>query len=157
MAVQMETSAQSTQFARRRRCIDTVNVEQVVAYTQYERHSIVATTIGEANMLTLGPHIIRHQFPDGAIEETPVRFNFLGPRETTITDGVSIIEETGEVIIELPDGEHRTFISAQNTFALVGWAIRLTEALFIGWNKEDGGKTYRLLPGDVKGPGDMFL
>jgi hypothetical protein len=108
-------------------------------------------------MLTLGPHIIRHQFPDGEIEETPVRFNFLGPRETSISEGVTVIEETGEVIIELPDGEHRTFISAQNTFALVGWAIRLTEALFIGWNKEDGGKTFRLLPGDVKGPGDMFL
>lgn len=108
-------------------------------------------------MQSLGPHIIRHQFPDGAIEETPVRFNFLGPRETTITDGVTINEETGEVIIELPDSEHRAFISAQNTFALVGWAIRLTEALFIGWNKEDGRKTYRLLPGDVKGPVDMFL
>lgn len=53
-------------------------------------------------MLTLGPHIIHHQ---------------------------------------IPDGEHRTFISAQNTFALVGWAIRLTEALFLGWNTEDGGKT----------------
>lgn len=51
-------------------------------------------------MQSLGPHIIRYQFPDGAIEETPVRFNLLGPRETTITDGVSIIEETGEVIIE---------------------------------------------------------
>ena len=108
-------------------------------------------------MLTLGPHIIRHQFPDGVIEETPVRFNFLGPRETTITDGVTIIEETGEVIIELPDGEHRTLISAQNTFALVGWAIRLTEALFIRWNKEDGGKTYRLLPGGVKGPRGYVL
>ncbi|GIU67007.1 hypothetical protein [Candidatus Phycosocius spiralis] len=108
-------------------------------------------------MQSLGPHIVRHQFPDGAIEETPVRFNFLGPRETSISEGVTIIEETGEVIIELPDGEHRTFISAQNTFALVGWAIRLTEALFIGWSKEDGGKTYRLLPGDVKGPGDMFI
>lgn len=64
-------------------------------------------------MRSLGPHIIRQQFPDG---------------------------------------EHHTFISTRNTFALVGWAIRLTEALFLGWNKEDGGKTYRLLPGDVKGP-----
>ena len=108
-------------------------------------------------MLTLGPHIIRHQFPDGAIEETPVRFNFLGPRETSISEGVTIIEETGEVIIDLPDGEHRTFISAQNTFALVGWAIKLTEALFLGWSLKDGGKAFRLLPGDVKGPGDMFL
>ena len=63
-------------------------------------------------MQSLGPHIIRHQFSDGEIEETPVHFNFLGPRETTITNGVTIIEETGEVIIEFPDGEHRTFISA---------------------------------------------
>jgi hypothetical protein len=108
-------------------------------------------------MLSLGPHILRHQFEDGHVEETPVRFNFLGPRETTIYEGCTIIEETGEVIIDLPDGEHKTCIAAENTFALVGWAIKLTEALFIGWSKEHGGKTYRLIPGDVKGPGDMFL
>jgi hypothetical protein len=108
-------------------------------------------------MMTLGPHIIRYQFEDGEVEETPVRLNFLGPRETVISEGVTIIEETGEVIVEVPDGEHKTFIAAENTFAHAGWAIRLTAALFIGWGKEDGGKTYRLLPGDLKGPGDMFL
>jgi hypothetical protein len=129
----------------------------VEVFTQFEHHFIVVITIGEVNMLTLGPHIIRHQFADGEVEETPVRFNFLGPRETTLSEGVTIIEETGEVVIDLPDGEHKTFIVAENTLALVGWAIKLTEALFIGWSKEDGGKTYRLLPGDVKGPGDMFL
>jgi hypothetical protein len=133
------------------------SVAPEAAFMLSEHHFTVVTTIGEDEMQTLGPHIIRHLFEDGSVEETPIRFNFLGPRETKIHEGCSITEETGEVIIDFPDGEHRTFIAADNTFALVGWAIKLTEALFTGMSREDGGQIYRLLPGDVKGPGDMFL
>lgn len=78
-------------------------------------------------------------------------------KETVISQTVTITQESGEVIVELPDGEHRTFIEAKNTFAPVGRAIKLTEALLLGWSLEDHGKAFRLVPGDVEGPGDMFL
>jgi len=153
----MVISARSLQFAIKPPSKDIQSVAQAEVFTLFEHHFIVVIIIGEVKMVTLGPHIVRHQFETGEVEETPVRFNFLGPTETVISDKTTIIQESGEVIVELPDGEHRTFIEAENTFALVGRAIKLTEALFLGWSLEDGGKAFRLIPGDVKGPGDMFL
>jgi len=157
MLATLGMGAQFLRYAIKQPSKGTLNVALAVVFMLYEHHSIVVITTEEVKMLSLGPHIIRHQFPDGEIEETPVRFNFLGPKETVISETISITQESGEVIVELPDGEHRTFIEAENTFALVGRAIKLTEALFLGWSLEDNGKAFRLVPGDVKGPGDMFI
>jgi hypothetical protein len=157
MAVRTAMKEQFLQFVGGQRCTGTPNAALAAESTPLEPHFTMGTTIEEAKMQSLGPHIVRHIFADGHVEETPVRFHFLGPRETTISEGVTITEETGEVIVEFEDGEHRTFIAAENTFALVGWAIRLTEALFNGMSLDDSGEVYRLLPGDVKVPGDMFL
>ena len=107
--------------------------------------------------MTLGPHVIIHVSDNGAEQEIHVTVSFLGQQTHDLGEGVEYVEEAGEVYLEFEGGESRFPVSGENTLALVGNAIMLTEAHIKGICLRVGGSVYRNIAGDVKGPRDMFL
>jgi hypothetical protein len=108
-------------------------------------------------MQSLGPHIITYVSYDGDEQEIHVTVYFTGQQSHDLGEGVEYIEEAGEVYLEFEDGESRFPVSGENTLALVGNAIMLTEAHIKGICLRVGGTVYRHIAGDVQKPGDMFL
>ncbi len=108
-------------------------------------------------MQSLGPHVIMHVSDNGDEHEIHVTVYFTGQQTHDLGEGVEHVEEAGEVYLEFEDGESRFPVSGENTLALVGNAIVLTEAHIKGICLRVGGTVYRHIAGDVQKPGDMFL
>jgi hypothetical protein len=110
-------------------------------------------------MILLGPQPLSIALSDGEIETVLVSFQILEPKSVDLGDDVSVEMATGEIVFEYDDEDttdRRIAVSAPNTFALIGTAIMIAEADLTGFCMRQNATVYRHLPGDVKGPGDMF-